>query len=94
MTPLRRTASYIAIRAEFEYMYDDGDAVWGGRVSEEISCRVDPRLSEWSEPKALHGSWHGLRSIVDKMAAFDPDYGSQPLSAAPTEVEMSSISRV
>ena len=93
--PLRRSGSFIAVHAEFEYMFDDGDQVWGGRVGEELSCRVNAATGEWADPRSLHAGWPGLEGIHDMLAAFDPDRGIQPASeggaAAGAEVELSNL---
>ena len=53
--------------AEFEYSFDNGDTVWGGRVSEALVATVDWERGEWREPVPLHGKWDGLRRLQQEL---------------------------
>lgn len=95
LQPLRRTADSIAVRADFEYMYDDGDTVWGGRAAEELCCSVDIKSGRWTRPVPLHASWPGLAGIYSTLAEFDPDLGARrSVVALAAEVELSELSPV
>lgn len=58
-----RAGNWIIVCAEFEYGYDDGDAVWGGRAEEELFVSVDSTRNEWSSPRPLHGEWHAFKKL-------------------------------
>ena len=61
---LWREPERLALEAEFEYKYDDGDAVWGGRATERLVVSHE-RLGEagWRsriDARPLHGAWQAL----------------------------------
>ena len=88
VSTLRRGASWIVVHAEFEYGFDDGDAVWGGRVAEELEVVVDRAKQEWSSPSARHGVWPGLQRL-------QAEFGSASAALAPCkEVELAPLNPV
>ena len=86
---LRRGASWIVVRAEFEYGFDDGDAVWGGRVAEELDVFVDRAKQEWSSPRARHGAWPGLQGLQEEFGS-----ASAAIVAPCKEVELATLNPV
>lgn len=90
---LYRSGAWIRVRAEFEYGYDNGDTVWGGRVAEEMIVRVDPEKREWSDPQPLHGEYRSLIQLQgDLEEAHEPPVVSSRSTSK--EVELSRMNLV
>ncbi|KAL3931003.1 MAG: hypothetical protein SGPRY_001302 [Prymnesium sp.] len=90
---LYRSGAWIRVRAEFEYGYDNGDTVWGGRVAEEMIVRVDPEKREWSDPQPLHGEYRSLIQLQgDLEEAHEPPVASSRSTSK--EVELSRMNLV
>ena len=95
---IRRGASWITVRAEFEYGFDDGSTVWGGRVAEEVLVTVDRARGVWDSPRSLHGEWRALKQLQAEFSQYlEPDAAAQgqgPATRASTEVELASLTPI
>ncbi|KAL1512387.1 hypothetical protein AB1Y20_005645 [Prymnesium parvum] len=90
---LRRGGSWIVVEAEFEYAFDDGETVWGGRVAEELVVDVDHVRREWSDARAVHGEYRGLMRLREELAAADDvdPGGAGAVARASCGVELASL---
>ena len=90
MRPLWRRHEQLAVEVEFEYKYDDGDAVWGGRATEQVHISHEG-LGEvgWRARlvvSPLHGKYRGLEEISISLASPESEGCEEITKSAHLEV--------
>ena len=81
VTLLWRTATAVGVRAEFEYMLDSEEYVWGGRFAEDLRVDVvDARRAECGGVAPLEGAFRGAAAVL-------AEHGLREVEGALVEVE-------